>query len=162
MKNVFAAAVTIVLVVFFTGCSTQATQQNGNFDEELRALQLEYHNIDQAFAAKGDYPLTADGAAAEMRDSDKYFAACKNIFDRQDALFAKYHKQLAAENLAYAAAKLRFGQANHAYWSYLAETNFGHGSNSNRAEYQRIKKAFDEALVAEKQAADALRQAKGE
>lgn len=161
MKNVFAAAVTIVLVVFLTGCSTEATQQNGNFDEELRALQLEYHNLDQSFAARPAQPLTAEGAAETVRELDKELPAYQNIYEREHAIFAKYHKELAPENFAYETTKLRYVRATREFYSYLAETNFGHGSNSNRAEYQRIKKAVDEALVAHKQAADALQQAKG-
>ena len=164
MKSVFAAAVAIVLVVFLTGCSTstQAKQQNGNFDEELRALQLEYHNLDQSFAARPDQPSTAEGAAATAHELDEEIAAYQNIYEREHAIFAKYHKELASENITYEAAKLRYVRAVRKFFSYLAETDFGHGSNANRSEYERIKKAEHEAFVQEQQAANALHRAKEE
>src|ERR1019366_9111426 len=90
MRSVFAAAVTIVLIVFLTGCSTQATQQDGNFAEELKALQLDYHNLDQSFAARPDQPSTAEGATATARELDEEIAAYQNIYEREHAIFAKY------------------------------------------------------------------------
>jgi hypothetical protein len=162
MKSVFAAAVTIVLVVFLTGCSTQATQQNGNLETEFKALSLENHNMDVSFAARPEQPLTAKGAAAEVRELDEEIVAYQNIFEREHALLAKYHKELLPETVTYETAKLRYVRAVREFYSYLAETGFGHGSNFNRSEYQRIKKASDEALVEEQQAANALHRAKEE
>ena len=141
MEDVFAAAVTIVLVVFLLGCSTQATQQNGNFAEELKALQLDYHDLDQSFAARPDQPSTAEGAAATARELDEEIAAYRNIYEREHAIFAKYHRELASENITYEAAKLRSYERSAEFFSYLAETDFGHGSNANRTEYQRLTKA---------------------
>jgi hypothetical protein len=162
MKNVFAAAVTIVLVVFLTGCSTQATRQDGNFAEELKALQLDYHNLDQSFAARPDQPSTAQGAAATARELDEEIAAYQNIYEREHAIFAKYRKELASENIAYETAKLRCVRANRDFYSYLAKTDFNHGSNADSTEYQRLTKAVDKSLTEFHQVANALHRAKGE
>jgi hypothetical protein len=57
---------------------------------------------------------------------------------------------------------LRYFRAVREYFSYLAATDFNHGSNASASEYQRVKKAQHEALVEEQQAANAVHRAKGE
>ncbi len=158
MKNVCAAAVTIVLVAFLTGCSTQATQQNENFDTELKALSLENHNLDQSFAARPDgVGSCAVVAAATVHDLDEEIPAYQNIFEREHALCAKYNKELASETVAYEAAKLRYFRASREFFSYLATTDCNHGANANPSEYERVKKVRREAFAEEQRDSKSLR-----
>jgi hypothetical protein len=93
---------------------------------------------------------------------DEEIAAYQNIYEREHAIFAKYHKELASENITYEAAKLRYVRAVHEFYSYLAKTDFNHGSNADHSEFLRITKAVDKSFTDEQQAANALHRAKGE
>lgn len=97
-----------------------------------------------------------------MRELDEEIPAYQKIYEREHAIFAKYHKELAYENDDYEAAKLHCLRANRDLYSYLAKTDFNHGSNADHSEFLRITKAVDKSFAEEHQAAHALQQAKRE
>ncbi len=168
MKNALTTITIIIATALLLGCDNQMQQQSSDekFKQELSALQADYHNMDQAFSARhdDDDTKTAAGAAKMLKGSDEYFAACKNIFDRQDALFAKYNRQLAPENVAYVTATLHYGQATHDFWFFLAAHGGAqqHHNPSDEKEFQRIEKTLEAASAEQHKASAALHQAKAE
>lgn len=137
-----------VLILVSVGCS-----QN-NFDEELRVWQIEYRRLDQSLAAP-TRALTTEGAVETVHDMDKTLAGYQDSYAGVHAICAKYDQKIVPEDIAFETAHLRYLRARRDFYSYLAETDYGHGSNSSSSEFQRIRKKMDDASIDLQQAGQA-------